>query len=56
MHQQRNSSPNTRNNEGNRVTQTENDNSPEFKLKIVEDCNLNDKECKIVVMKKSSEM
>ena len=43
-------------NHGNVVSQKENDNSPETKLKATEYCNLNDREFKIAVMKKLNKL
>ena len=38
------------------LSQKENDNSPEIKLKVTEYCNLTDRKFKIAVMKKLSEL
>lgn len=40
------------NNHGNTVSQKENDNSPETKLKATKDCYLNDRQFRIAVIKK----
>lgn len=40
------------NNHGNKLAQKENENSAETKLKNMEKCDLNDRELKIVVLKK----
>lgn len=44
------------NNQGNKEVQKENEKSPESKLKDIEDCDLNDRELKIAVLKKLNEM
>lgn len=51
MHRQRNNPLTTINNQDNMVTQKENK-SPEINLRVMEDCDLHDKEFKIAVMKK----
>lgn len=56
MHQQRNKPPSTMNNQSNMVTQKENDNFSETKLKVMEDCDLNDKKFRITVIKKLDEI
>ena len=56
MDQQRNNSAITIKNHGNIVSQKENDNSTETKLKVKEDCDLTDKEFKIAIMRKLSEL
>ena len=43
-------------NHGNTISQKENDNSPEIKLKITEVCDITDRECKIAVMKKLNKL
>ena len=49
---QRNNSSSTVKNYSNVEGQKENENSPETKLEVMEDCDLTDREFKIVVMKK----
>lgn len=44
------------NNQGNKEVQKENEKSSESKLKDIEDCDLNDREFKIAVLKKLNEM
>lgn len=56
MHQRSNNSVSTLKNYGNKVPQKENDNCPETKLKVLEDCDLTDREFKIFVMKKLNEL
>lgn len=56
MHQQSNNSVRTLKNYGNKVSQKENDTCPETKLKVLEDCDLTDREFKIFVMKKLTEL
>lgn len=41
------------NNQGKKEVQKENEKSPESKLKDIEDCELNDRELKIAVLKKT---
>ena len=43
-------------NHGNTLSKKENDNSPETKLKVMDDCNLIDREFKIAVIKKLNEL
>lgn len=54
MTRQSNSSSSTINIQDNRVAQNENKKSPEIKLRDMEDCDLNDSEVRIVVMRKKS--
>lgn len=46
----------TMNNHSKMASQKENDNSPETKLKVMEDSDLNDREFKIAVMKQFNEI
>ena len=55
MHQQGNSSG-TMKSHSNTIPQKENDNSPKAKLKVMEYCNLTDREFKIGVLKKLNEL
>ena len=56
MHQQRLSSSNTMRNYSNNSEQRENDKSPETNPEVTEIYNLNDREFKIAVIKKLSEL
>ena len=56
MCQQRNNLSNMTKNYSNMVSKKENDNSPEIKLEVMEDCDLMDREFKITVMKKLNEL
>ena len=47
---------NTMNNQGNIGAQKENEKSPEAKLQVMEDCDLNDREFNIAVSNKLSEI
>lgn len=53
-HQQRSNSARTMKNHSNTVSQQENDNFPDTKLKIIEYCSVTDTEFKICVIKKFS--
>lgn len=44
------------NNQGNKDVQEENEKSQETKLEAMEDCNLNDREFKMAIMKKLNEI
>ena len=54
MYWQRENSLSTKNSHGNTISQKEKNSSPETKLKVMEDCDLTDREFKISVMKKFS--
>ena len=56
MCQQRDNSRSTKKNDSNTASQKENNNSPEIKLKAMEDCDLADKQFKIAVMRKLNEL
>ena len=56
MHWHRNISSSTMKNNSNAVSQKENDNSPETKLKITEERALTDGEFNIAIMKKLNEL
>ena len=43
-------------NHGNTISQKENGNSPEIKLKTTEVCDITDRECKIAIMKKLNKL
>lgn len=51
MHQQRNKPSSTMNNHSNIVSQKESNSCPMTKLKVMENCDLNDREFKIVTKK-----
>lgn len=52
MHLQKKNLSSTMSNHGNTISQKWNDSSPETKLKVMEDYDLNDREFKIAVVKK----
>ena len=56
MHQQRNNSPSTMRNYSNIIAQKGNYNSLGTKLDAMEDCDISDREFKIVTMKELSEL
>lgn len=56
MHQQRISSSVIMKNYSNTAERKENDNSPETKLEVTEDCNLTDREFKTAIIKKLNEL
>ena len=56
MHQQRSNSASTTKSHGNTASQKQNKNSPEIKHKVMEDCNLTDKQIKIAVLKEFNEL
>lgn len=49
---QKDNTPNAMNEQGNMVSQKENDNSPKTKFKVMEYCDLNTKQFKITIKKK----
>lgn len=56
MPRQRNNPPGIRNNQHNKVDQKETEQFPEDKLKDIEDCDVSDRQFKIVELRKLNEI